>query len=451
MIYDSKMTVEEIIAQSVKDAKQSNQQKRREWVRRMLNYYGGNATGNYIKDYFAADAFREIPCYNANFTRRFINKMSRIYTVGTNRNVNRQYDLLTIKKDARMKHVERMTRLMGTVATQVIYKEINGMPYFDYRPVYYFSVHLSDPFTPSAIMYPLLMKPDDISYVEKCEWAYWDESIYAHYDEDGNIIDEYEHGYGILPFVFTHKEEQIDNFFVEGASDICGANLQTNITLTELQLGLRFQMFGQAYTTGVYSDKPIERLGSDRVLDLPEGATFDIVTPGGDPQAVIDALKFQIELVAQNNHLYVQFAQDGGETPSGLALRIKDLDRFEDYQDDLELWKMYEHEFYNVEKEIAAYNNIKLPEKFGIDFNEIEYPKTVQDQITWNDYMIANNLTNKNELYVKYNDDYTLQEASKKIEENKEINQNGREEQQQEQPVAGSIFAQARQRTQANQ
>ena len=255
-----------------------------------------------------------------------------------------------------------------------------------------------------------------------------------------------------MPFVFTHKEEQIDNFFVEGASDICGANLQTNITLTELQLGLRFQMFGQAYTTGVYSDKPIERLGSDRVLDLPEGATFDIVTPGGDPQAVIDALKFQIELVAQNNHLYVQFAQDGGETPSGIALRIKDLDRFEDYQDDLELWKMYEHEFYQVEKEIAAYNNIKLPEKFGIDFNEIEYPKTVQDQIAWNDYMIANNLTNMNELYVQYNDDYTLQEASKKIEENKEINQNGREEQQQqEQPVAGSIFAQARQRTQANQ
>ena len=202
MIYDSKMTVEEIIGQSLKYAKQLNQQKRRKWVRRMLNYYGGNSTHNYIQDYFSADAFKEIPCYNANFTRRFINKMSRIYTVGANRNVNKQYDLLTIKKDARMKHVERMTRLMGTVATQIIYKEINGMPYFDYRPVYYFDVHLSDPFTPSAIIYPLLMKPDEVSYVEKCEWAYWDESIYARYDEDGNIIEEYEHGYGILPFVF---------------------------------------------------------------------------------------------------------------------------------------------------------------------------------------------------------------------------------------------------------
>ena len=150
-------TVEDIIADSVKEAKLNKQRARRNWVRKMLDYYGGNATNQYIQDYFNSSAFQEIPCYNANFTRRFINKMSRIYTVGANRNINNQYDLLTIKKDARMKHVERMTRLMGTVATQVIYKEFNGMPYFDYRPVYYFDVHLKDPFTPTAIMYPLLM------------------------------------------------------------------------------------------------------------------------------------------------------------------------------------------------------------------------------------------------------------------------------------------------------
>ena len=122
------MTVEEIIAQSVKESKLQTQKNRRNWVRKMLDYYGGNATNEYISKYFNSAAFQEIPPYNANFTRRFINKMSRIYTVGANRNVNRQYDLLTIKKDARMKHVERMTRLMGTVATQVIYKESHGMP-----------------------------------------------------------------------------------------------------------------------------------------------------------------------------------------------------------------------------------------------------------------------------------------------------------------------------------
>ena len=176
-------------------------------------------------------------------------------------------------------------------------------------------------------------------------------------------------------------EEQIDEFFVDGANDIVDCNEQVNIAMTEMQLGLRFQMFGQPFMTGVDSDKRIERAGSDQILDLPEGATYGIASPQGDINAVIENIKFQLDLVAQNNHLYVQFAQDGGETPSGIALKIKDLERFEDYQDDIELWRMYEHDFYHVEKHIAEYNGIKLPEQLRLDFNEPEYPKTVQDQM----------------------------------------------------------------------
>ena len=426
--FEGKATVEDIISESVKDTKLNIQKARRDWVRRMLDYYGGNYTNQYIEQYFDSEAFREIPCYNANFTRRFVNKMSRIYTVGAYRNVSKEYDLLTIKKDARMKHVERMTRLMGTVATQVIYKEYNGMPYFDYRPIYYFDVHLSDPFTPSAIMYPLLMQPEDISYNKNIEWAYWDESIYAHYDSNGSIIEEYEHGYGVLPFIFTHREEQVDEFFVDGANDIVDCNEQVNIAMTEMQLGLRFQMFGQPYMTGVDTDKRIERAGSDQILDLPEGATYNIASPAGDLNAVIENIKFQLDLVAQNNHLYVQFAQDGGETPSGIALKIKDLERFEDYQDDIELWRMYEHELYHVEREIAAYNNINLPDKLKLDFNEPEYPKTVQDQVLLDEHRLKHHMVDESDLLMEYNKDLSRKEAEKIVEKNKETRKEAMDE-----------------------
>lgn len=419
MVYNSNMSAEEIIRHSVEQSKLANQKMRREWVRRMLDYYGGNGTDEYINNYFNSTAFREVPPYNVNFTRRFINKMSRIYTVGTNRNVNETYSLLTSKKDARMKHVERMTRLLGTVATQVIYKEHNGVAHFDYRPVYYFDVYLSDAYTPSAIMYPLLMQPEDVSNIEKCEYAYWDESIFVHYDEEGNIIDSYEHGYGVLPFLFTHREEQIDEFFVDGANDIVDCNEQVNIAMTELKLGLRFQMFGQPFMTGVDSDKRIERAGSDQIIDLPEGATFDIISPQGDLKSVIEVVKFEVDLVAQNNHLYVQFAQDGGETPSGIALKIKDLERFEDYQDDIELWRMYEHELYSIEREIAAYNNISLPEKLKLDFNEPEYPKTVQDQILLDEHRINRNMISEADLLMEYNSDLSPEEAQAIIDKNK--------------------------------
>ena len=423
MIYNQRMAVEDIIKNSVEGTKQLNQKKRRDWVRRMLNYYGGNATNQYIKDYFSASAFREIPCYEANFTKRFINKMSRIYTVGANRNVGSAYSNLTVMKDARMKHIERMTRLVGSVATQVVFID-DDMPHFDYRPIYYFDVHLgNNPFKPEAITYPILMNVDDVSYTEKLQYAYWDKGMYALYDEDGNIIEEYEHGYGVLPFVFTHRENQLDSFFVDGADDIVSCNEHVNITMTELQLGLRFQMFGQPYVTGLQADKRLERAGSDTILDLPEGSVFDIVSPDADLQSVIETVKFQVDLVAQNNHLYVQFAQDGGEVPSGIALKIKDLERFEDYQDDIELWKMYEHELYHVEREIASYNNIRLPEALKLDFNEPEYPKTMQDQILWDNHRLQHNLITREKLMVEYNDDLSLKEAEKLVAENKDKNQ----------------------------
>ena len=63
------MTVEEIIKKSVEESKLLNQKRRRDWVRKMLDYYGGNGTNKYIKNYFNSSAFQEIPCYNANFTR----------------------------------------------------------------------------------------------------------------------------------------------------------------------------------------------------------------------------------------------------------------------------------------------------------------------------------------------------------------------------------------------
>ena len=183
-------TVEQIIAESIKELKLASAQARRKEIYKLIDYYAGTETKKYIQGYFDADAFREIPVYGANFTKRFINKMSRIYNVGANRNVSSKYDDLTIKKDAKMKHIEKMTRLIGTVATQVIYRDDLDAPCFDYRPVYYFDVHMEEnPFVPTAITYPILHNVNEVYDTRKLEYAYWDKSIYAHYDEDGNIIE----------------------------------------------------------------------------------------------------------------------------------------------------------------------------------------------------------------------------------------------------------------------
>lgn len=406
-----------VIKESLKELKIKNHNERELYVNKLLDYYNGNNTSEYILHNFDLEAFKEVPPYEANITKKFINKLSRVYTVGAVRNVNKKYNNFSVFKNAKMKHIERMTRLVGTIATRIMYVD-SEMPYFDYQPIYYFHPFFGDdPFKPIALTYPLMNYKEDSSNVDTCQYIHWNEVEYVIFDENGNILDQKEHGYGTLPFVFTHREHQCDSFYVEGANDIMNANEHINITMTEMQIGLRFQMFGQPVVSGADLGNR-QRFGSDVILELPSDATYDIKSPSGDIEKVIENVKFQMELVAQNNHLFVQFAQDGGETPSGIALKIKDLERFEDYQDDLALWTQYEHEMYQIERKIAQSLGIAMPEALKLDFNEPEYPMTVQDQIALDNHRLNLGLISKAELMVEYNKDLTLEEANAKLTEN---------------------------------
>jgi len=416
-------TPEEIIKDSLTFFKKDQSRKRREEVRKFLDYYSGSLTEQYIEDYFKSDAFQEIPHYNTNIVKKFINRMSKIYTIGATRNVNKKYEVLTEVKNARMKQMERMTRLLGTVATYVMYNEEKEQ--FDYRPIYYFEPYFGDNvYQPESIVYPMMHGHADLSDTGELQYAYWDSEICVKFDENGNILKEVKHNLGVLPFVFTHREEQLDSFFVEGASDLVSANEHVNITMTEMQLGLRFQMFGQPVISGLISDNNQVRAGSDEILTLPEGSSYDIVAPQGNVQAVIENIKWQIELVALNNHLFVTFAQSGGEVPSGISLMIKDLERHEDFIDDIELYRQYEHSFYQIEHAISEINSLGLPEpkRFKVDFSEVEYPMTTQDKIMLNEYKLKHNLTTEAELLADENKDISVEEAEKIIEENKEKN-----------------------------
>lgn len=407
----------DIIKESLNNLKVYNHKEREGYINKLLDYYNGNATYQYISSRFDLEAFSEVPPYEANITKKFINKMSRIYTVGADRNINDKYRDLAVLKDSKMKHIERMTRLIGTIATRIMYVD-GEMPYFDYQPIYYFHPFFEDdPFRPVALTYPLMHHSTDASNTDNAQYIHWNNMEYIIFDEEGAILDQKVHGYDTLPFVFTHREHQCDNFYVDGANDIVNANEHINITMTEMQLGLRFQMFGQPVVSGADLGNR-QRFGSDVILELPEEATYDIKSPSGDIEKVIENVKFQMELVAQNNHLFVQFAQDGGETPSGIALKIKDLERFEDYQDDLALWTQYEHEMYQIERKIAQSLGIGMPEALKLDFNEPEYPMTVQDQIALDNHRLNLGLVNKAELMVEYNKDLTIEEANAKLREN---------------------------------
>ena len=144
----------DLIRQSIQDDKLHRLNAKRKEIEVYLNFYTGTSIHQYIKPYFDSIPFQEVPVYEMNITKKFINKMSKIYTLGAVRNVNKKYSNYTSKKDVTFKHIERMTRLLGTIATQVTYEGDK----FCYYPIYFFIPHFdpSDPFNPIAISYPLM-------------------------------------------------------------------------------------------------------------------------------------------------------------------------------------------------------------------------------------------------------------------------------------------------------
>ena len=445
---DMQNYAKDLIKTSIKDLKLQNNRGRYRFIDKLLDYYQGDNTGKYIRPYFKATAFQETPLQSYNVTKRMVDKMSRIYTLGASRTLSGkqdEYNSLTRFKDFKLKHLEKMTKLIGTVALQVSWKvNRQGLQYFEYTPFYKFDVFLNpdSPLEPIGLIYPMMLPVDDASLAPDPLYCYWDHEFKIIYDSNMKELERFNNPYGRIPFVFLHRDHQIDNFFCYPAFDIISVNEALNILMTEANLGIRFSMFGQYVATGLYQDEKIQRAGSDEIIVMPEGTDLSILAPSARIADAMMLARNMLELVAQNNHLQISFADTNKDRPSsGVALKIKDLERFEDYQDDLEIFAHHERSIYDLEQTIALVNGLNLPFNFGVDFNEPEYPMMIQEEIAMNTWMLENNLTTRAKLLMKQNKDLTLIQAQKEIKENKEENAKGIAEE------TGGIFSKIRNQT----
>jgi hypothetical protein len=443
-MYDSKNYANDLIKQSIKNMKYENNQSRYRFIDKLLDYYQGDDTAKYIQRFFKSTAFQEIPLMSYNVTKKMIDKMSRIYTLGASRTLSEkqdEYNSLVRYKDFKLKHIEKMTKLVGSIAVQVSWKQNgNGLHYFEYTPFYKFDVILNpnNPLEPLGIIYPMMMPSDDSTVAPDPLYCLWDSKFKIIYDGEMNELERYENPYGRMPFVFFHKDHQIDNFFCNSAFDIISVNEMINILFSEMNLGMRFQMFGQYVATGLYQDEKIQRAGSDEIIVMPEGTDLSIVSPTVNVGDALKLARAMLELVAQNNHLNISFSENNKDRPSsGIALKIKDLEKFEDYQDDLEIFAHHERSLYDLEHTIALVNGFNLPANFGIDFNEPEYPMMVQDEIDWNTWLLENNMTTRAKLLQKYNKDLNDYQAKSELKENEKLNGTTKEQ-------TGSIFNRVR-------
>jgi hypothetical protein len=197
-----------------------------------------------------------------------------------------------------------------------------------------------------------------------------------------------------------------------GATDIVNANLMINLLMTELGLAMRLQALGQPVITGVDQMNQVS-LGVDKPMILPEGASFNFVSPGGSLDAYINSIRFYVDSVAYNNNLKVKWSVGREAFVSGEALKMAEIDLTESVMGDYQMiWRGVENKRFKTDRRILEVHGINMPDEFSVDFSEPRFPLTAQEERNQWDWEWNNNLSTTKDWLRKYNPDLTDDEIN---------------------------------------
>ena len=384
---------------------------------RSLSYYEG-MQGEMESDlgkYFPIKSL-EVPLIVQNITSKLVNARAIGYKTPPVR-TNEKY-LENVKNlDQAMLTAERLTYLLGSHLIRSRFNEETNVLEYDqiieFEPI--FESRARKPF---AYVYPIYNHGQ--SRENEVVYAYWsaDEHFLVH--QNGTIESVNEDNinpYGILPFTVCHRHPYTTDFIRNGASDIINANLMINLLMTELGLAMRLQALGQPVISGIDNANQVS-LGVDKPMVLPEGASFQFVSPGANIDSYINAVRFYVDSVAYNNNLKVKWSVGREAFVSGEALKMAEIDLTEAVMSDYQMiWRGVENKRFEVDRVILDAHNIRVPDEFSVDFSEPRFPLTAQEEREQWAWEWDNNLSTTKDWLRKYNPDLSDDELDEMVAE----------------------------------
>ena len=406
MIVENKDVVRSSLKEFLKDVSKDNIEERY----RFLSYYEGmqGEMENDLGKYFPITTL-EVPLITQSITSKLVNARAIGYKNPPTR-TNEDY-LDNVKDlDQSMLTAERLTYLLGSHLIRSRFNEEEQKIEYDqiieFEPV--FEARARKPF---AYIYPIYnhgQKKED-----KVVYAYWSADEHFLVDQNGtveSVNDNNINPYGILPFTICHRHPYTTDFVRNGASDIVNANLMINLLMTGLGLAMRLQALGQPVISGIDNASQVS-LGVDKPMVLPEGASFNFVSPGGNINDYINAIRFYVDSVAYNNNLKVKWSVGREAFISGEALKMAEIDLTEAVMSDYQMiWRSVENNRFEVDRAILETHNKRVSEEFSVDFTEPRFPLTAQEERAQWDWEWANGISSPKDYLRKYNPDLTEEE-----------------------------------------
>jgi len=429
---------EQIILKTVAKAENNFKEKEKAERTTALDFYYNQNMDKHLEQWFSSESLSQIPTYPQKTVPRFARARMMLYKEPPKRLINGEdsddYREIAHMLDSRTKQFSELSWLLGHCHMRSRYNERHQRIEYEILPFVkeYYLEGDSEP-------YGYSWEIDKGSGNDRM-FVFWSEDrdgiagMHFKFSAKGNRIavegnEDMINPYRINPI--SRVEYSSDSF------DVVRSAVQIGIAMTEVALSVRGRL-GQPVFTGIDEGQSVIKSGIDSAIILPEGATFQYVSPDGGLDEMIEAVKSFANQTAENNHLRIRWGESGGNSPSGEALRILEIENMESRESDIHLFREWEHQRYEVDRTILEVHGAgSFNENYSVDFGEVTFPMSPQEEREWLDWKIARGLMTKRELLLYFNPDMSDEELEAKMSEVKEEkDQEVQQEREAQQPVS---------------
>ena len=432
----SESAVIKSLIQSAQDYRESEKAKRRT----ALDFYLYQNTERHIQQWFESDSLQQVPVFPQAVVQRFARARMMLYKNPCKRyignEINDDYNKMTYMLDSKIKMFSEIAWLLGDCYFKSSFNESKQRLEYTILPDVkeYCVIGESNPFGMSCEV--------ESPFKNKRMFVYWSEDregvqgAHFKFDQDGKRYpvgdnSEMVNPYGIIPIA------KLDNY--KNSYDVVRSALQISIAMTEIALNVRFAL-GQPVFTGVMEGQSEIKSGIDNALFLGEDSDFKYVSPNGSMMDMIEAVKLFANVTAENNHLRIRWGESGGNAPSGEALRILELENHESREADTLIYREFENDRYAIDRAILETHKVMtLPDEYYVDFGEVEYPMSVEQELKMLEWKMANGVMTKKDVLKYFNPDMSEAELDEKLDEVQEEQQQTTQQEQANQPVFGGL------------
>ena len=409
---------EQIILQTVAKAEQEFKEK--EMAERMtaMDFYYNINMDKHIEQYFSSESLQQIPTFPQKVVPRFSRARMMLYKNPPKRIIggeeNDDYKELAYMLDSQTKCFSELAWLLGSCHFKSKFNERKQRLEYEILP-FVKEYYLNGESEPYGYSYEI-----DKGNNKDRQYVFWSEArdgmpgMHFRFNQKGNRFAVAGNEDMINPYEITPISKVI---YPASSYDVVRTAVQIGIAMTEIALSVRNRL-GQPVFTGIDEGQSVIKSGIDSAIILPEGATFQYVSPSGGINEMIESVKAFANQTAENNHLRIRWGESGGNSPSGEALRILEIENLESRESDIPYFKEWEHSRYEIDRIILEkHGAMSLSEDLSIDFGEVTYPMSIDQELKMLEWKMNNGIMTKRELLLYFNPDMSDEELDMKLNE----------------------------------